>query len=98
MLVLEPSDEDLFELLIEAGTVVRLFNVSLKQTILMSAEAVGDAARILRESFPGETSFTTSEARAVLKTSRKYIVPLLEQFDAAGITRRIGDTRFMVAV
>ena len=98
MLVLEPADEDLIELLIEAGTVVRLFNVSLKQTILISAEAVGDAARILRESFPGEASFTTSEAREVLKTSRKYVVPLLEQFDAAGITRRIGDTRFMVAV
>lgn len=97
-LVLEPHDEDLLELLIDAGSVVRLFNISLKQTILMSAEAVGDAVRILRESFPGEAPFTTSEARAVLKTSRKCIVPLLEQFDAAGITRRVGDTRFMVAI
>jgi selenocysteine-specific elongation factor len=98
VLVLAPGDEDLIELLIDAGSVVRLFNVSLKQTILISAEVVGDAARILRESFPGEAAFTTSEARAALKTSRKYIVPLLEQFDAAGITRRTGDTRFMVAV
>jgi selenocysteine-specific elongation factor len=98
VLVLEPGDEDLIELLIEAGSIVRLFNVSLKQTILISADVVGDAARILRESFPGEEAFTTSEARAALKTSRKYIVPLLEHFDAAGITRRTGDTRFMVAV
>ncbi len=91
-----PGDEDLIELLIEAGTVIRLFNVSLKQTILFHAEAVRDAARVLRESFPGEAAFTTGEARAALRTSRKYIVPLLEHFDAAGITLRKGDTRYTV--
>ena len=91
-----PGDDDLIELLIEAGTVIRLFNVSLKQTILFHARAVRDAARVLKESFPGETVFTTGEARAALRTSRKYIVPLLEHFDAAGITRRKGDTRYTV--
>ena len=91
-----PGDEDLIELLIEAGTIIRLFNVSLKQTILFHAEAVLDAARVLRESFPGEAAFTTGEARAALRTSRKYIVPLLEHFDAAGITLRKGDTRYTV--
>jgi selenocysteine-specific elongation factor len=73
-----------------------MFNVSLKQTILLHAEAVREAVRILRESFPGEVAFTTGEARAALTTSRKYIVPLLEHFDAVGITRRKGDTRLMV--
>jgi selenocysteine-specific elongation factor len=87
---------DLIELLIEAGTVVRLFNVSLKQTILLHVEAVSAAVHVLRASFPGESAFTTGEARAALKTSRKFIVPLLEHFDSAGITRRKGDTRYMV--
>ena len=91
-----PGDEDLIALLIEAGTVIRLYNVSLKQTILLHAEAVRDAARVLRESFPGDAAFTTGEARVALRTSRKYIVPLLEHFDAAGITRRKGDTRYTV--
>ena len=91
-----PGDEVLIELLIEAGTIIRLFNVSLKQTILFHAEAVRDAARVLRESFPGEAAFTTGEARAALRTSRKYIVPLLEHFDSAGITLRKGDTRYTV--
>lgn len=95
-LIREPCDEDLIELLIDAGTVIRLFNVSLKQTLLIHAEVLRDAARILRESFPGETGFTTGEAREALKTSRKYIVPLLEFFDGAGITRRNGDTRYVV--
>ena len=98
ILIREPFDADLTELLIDAETVIRLFNVSLKQTILLHAGAVRDAARILRETFPGEAAFTTGEARAALNTSRKYIVPLLEHFDAAGITRRKADTRFMVSV
>jgi selenocysteine-specific elongation factor len=93
-----PGDEDLIELLIETGTVIRLFNASLKQTLFFHAEAVRDAARVLRESFPGEAAFTTGEARAALRTSRKHIVPLLEHFDAAGITLRKGDTRYTVLV
>lgn len=96
VLIQAPADAALIELLIEAGTVIRLFNVSLNQTILLHAEAVRDAARVLGESFPGHSAFTTGEARAALKTSRKFIVPLLEHFDGAGITLRKGDTRRMV--
>ncbi len=97
-LMLTVVDADLLDLLIESGIVVRLLNVSLKQTILFHADAMRDAARILRQRFPGEAAFTTGEARAALKTSRKYIVPLLEHFDTAGITRRTGDTRYLVCV
>jgi selenocysteine-specific elongation factor len=96
VLMRAPGDEDLLELLIEDRLVIRLFNVSLKQTILFHTEAVRDAARVLREGFPGQAAFTTGEARAALRTSRKYIVPLLEHFDAAGITLRKGNTRYIV--
>lgn len=91
-----PEDADLLDLLIGKGTVIRLNNVSLKQTICFHAEAVASAIQRLRASFPGETSFTTGEAREALNTRRKYIVPLLEHLDAAGITQRQGDTRCIV--
>ena len=36
---------------------------------------------------------TVSAFREALGTSRKYAVPLLEWFDARGVTRREGDVR-----
>jgi selenocysteine-specific elongation factor len=33
------------------------------------------------------------DARDITGTSRKYIVPLLEYFDAQGVTKRDGDVR-----
>ena len=38
-------------------------------------------------------SFTAGDARTVLGTSRKYVIPLLEALDDKGITKRSGDTR-----
>ncbi len=39
--------------------------------------------------------FTASEARNLLVTSRKYIIPLLEALDEKGFTKRTGDTRVL---
>jgi selenocysteine-specific elongation factor len=36
---------------------------------------------------------TMAEFRDVVGTSRKYVVPLLEHFDSAGLTIRDGDYR-----
>jgi len=36
---------------------------------------------------------TVAEIRTLLNSSRKYVVPIVEQLDAAGITRREGDLR-----
>jgi selenocysteine-specific elongation factor len=35
------------------------------------------------------------ELRDALKTSRKYMIPLLEHFDGIGLTARSGDKRFL---
>lgn len=91
-----PEDVDLLALLVEAGTLIRLYNVALKQTIFFHADAVSGAIESLRAHYPGEAAFTTGEAREALKTSRKNIVPLLEHLDAAGMTRRQGDARYLV--
>jgi hypothetical protein len=38
---------------------------------------------------------TASELRQALGTSRRVIIPLLEHFDRAGLTRREGDQRIL---
>jgi len=70
-----------------AGQVVRLAT-----DIAMTSTAVDEAAALLRAA-AAEGGLTASQARQVLGTSRKYVVPLLEELDRRGITRRTGDTR-----
>ncbi|MEW6251378.1 MAG: SelB C-terminal domain-containing protein [Planctomycetota bacterium] len=38
---------------------------------------------------------TVSESRVLLGSTRKYVVPLVERLDAAGVTRRVGDQRLL---
>ncbi|HZQ59322.1 MAG TPA: selenocysteine-specific translation elongation factor [Acidimicrobiales bacterium] len=52
--------------------------------------AAGVVARLLAAA-PG--GVTVSEVREALGSSRKHVVPLLEHFDASGVTRRRGDVR-----
>jgi selenocysteine-specific elongation factor len=84
---------DLLDLLIDLGRVIPLRNYALRKTVLFHADALTLARRALAAAFPPPTAFTTGEARAALATSRKFIVPLLEGFDARGWTLRDGDTR-----
>jgi hypothetical protein len=39
--------------------------------------------------------FTASEAREIVGSSRKYVIPLLEALDDKGFTRRVGDKRVL---
>ncbi len=48
------------------------------------------AAELLRDTPDG---FTMSQFRDALATSRKYALPLLNELDAGGVTRRRGDVR-----
>jgi selenocysteine-specific elongation factor len=41
-------------------------------------------------------SMTVAEARDVLGTTRKYILPLLEHMDALHVTQRRGDERILL--
>jgi selenocysteine-specific elongation factor len=40
-------------------------------------------------------SFTASDARDALGTTRKYVIPLLETLDEKGFTKRVGDARVL---
>jgi selenocysteine-specific elongation factor len=85
----------LVELLVASGRAVSLINHALQQLLLFHVDALAEAGRDLRRAFPFPTQFRTGEAREALKTTRKYIVPVLEHLDAQGLTVRNGDLRHL---
>jgi selenocysteine-specific elongation factor len=76
--------------LIEQGQIVKLAG-----GILFLREKYTDAIVRLVGYVREHGSMTVSEARDLLGTTRKYIVPLLEHMDALRITRRQGDQRLL---
>ncbi|MEH6694517.1 MAG: selenocysteine-specific translation elongation factor [Hyphomonas sp.] len=93
-----PDDADLLALLVHEGVALRLYNVSLGQSLVFHADAIAAAATILKTRYPGKTAFTTGEARETLNTTRKFIIPILEYLDSQGTTIRRGDTRYIADV
>ncbi len=76
--------------LIEQGRIIKLSDgvLFLHETY---EDAVGRLVAYLRE----HSKMTAAEARDVLGTTRKYILPLLEYLDMVRITRRLGDERVL---
>ena len=89
----QPADPELVGLLVESGRLVSLRNHALRQTVVFHIEALDAALERLGAAFPPPAEFTTGEARAILETSRKFIVPMLEFLDARTATIRLGDVR-----
>jgi len=87
--------EELLNILADEGVVIALYNHALRKTVYFHADTPCRARDILKAAFPAATPFTTGQAREALSTSRKFIVPLLEHLDGAGLTRRTGDLRFI---
>jgi len=76
-----------FDTLLARGTLVKVGDSLYRGTQIADVHA-----RV--ERFVGEHGrMTMAEFRDLLQTSRKYAVPLLEWFDARGITLRDGDYR-----
>lgn len=76
--------------LVEQGQIVKLMG-----DILFLREKYTDAVVQIVGYLREHGSMTVSEARNLLGTTRKYIVPLLEHMDALCITRRQGDVRLL---
>ncbi len=79
--------------LIEQGRLVKLGSSSDAVLFLREnyEEAIAKLVAYLRE----HGKMTAAEARDVLATTRKYILPLLEHMDERRITRRVGDERIL---
>jgi selenocysteine-specific elongation factor len=77
--------------LIEQGTLVKVGNAA--DTVLFLRESYDEALARLLGYLREHGKMTAAEARDVLGTTRKYILPLLEHMDERRLTRRIGDER-----
>lgn len=69
--------------------------VRLAGEYYFTAEAIKLAQKLIKDYLTTHDGATTAELRDALGVSRKYAVWLLEHFDAAGLTRRDGDMRYL---
>lgn len=87
-----PAVEEILRLGVEVGQIAR---VSAEH--YYGSRFIGALAADMRKRF-GERGFSAAEFRDAYQTSRKYVIPLLEYFDAEGITLRTGDLRHLKKV
>ena len=70
--------------------------VRADQRILFHADAVARAREIVVAHIKKEGRLESVRFKYLLKTTRKYAIPLLDYFDNSGVTRRMGDnTRYL---
>ena len=63
--------------------------------IYFHREAMNEARDRLRKHLEAHGQSTASDAKNLLGSTRKYLIPLLEQFDREGLTVRRGDVRVL---
>ncbi|MEN6327103.1 MAG: selenocysteine-specific translation elongation factor [Syntrophomonas sp.] len=85
------DDTDFMEMLIYLINAGQLVKVA--QDSYFSAQAIEAGREILGEYFTREKELSLAAARDILKTSRKYALPLMEYYDRTRFTRRVGDMR-----
>jgi selenocysteine-specific elongation factor len=70
--------------------------VRVSDDLVITPGLLAEAERVLRElASESMAGITVSTFRERLGTSRKYALPILELFDARGVTRRQGDVRIL---
>lgn len=65
--------------------------VALSADVILSRTAYAQAVQLMRAHFAQESCITVAALRDRLGTSRKYARALLEYWDKAGVTQRVGD-------
>ncbi|MGO0122296.1 selenocysteine-specific translation elongation factor [Desulfothermobacter acidiphilus] len=70
--------------------------VKVAEDIVFHREVLKTAETRVVEALKERGEITAAEARDLLGTSRKYVVPLLEYLDGRRVTRRVGDKRTLV--
>jgi selenocysteine-specific elongation factor len=86
----EPKYEVVINFLRDKGDIIEL-----KGGILFTKRDFERITQALTEYLQKRGRATASDIKTHLKTSRKYVIPLLEKFDQMGITRRDGDYRVL---
>jgi selenocysteine-specific elongation factor len=73
--------------LVREGAVVEL------EGIAFTSGAVDEARRRIQDVLRERGTVTVADVRDLLRSSRKYVLPILQLLDAEGVTRRRGDER-----
>jgi len=83
-----PADQKALKFLIQSGEVV-----SLDEKAVLAKEAYEALRAAVMASVKTRGQATASEVREDTKTTRRFLIPLLERLDREGATRRQGDYR-----
>ncbi|HEX3669402.1 MAG TPA: selenocysteine-specific translation elongation factor [Acidimicrobiia bacterium] len=81
------TDPALVRSLVREGAVVDL------EGVVFASSAVDEARRRVRAALRDRGTVTVADVRDLLGSTRKYVLPILKQLDAEGVTRRRGDDR-----
>jgi selenocysteine-specific elongation factor len=87
--------EAVYRLLVARGRLIRIGGPG-GRPVVFHREAVDRALHELVRAFPPPAQFTVAQARERLRSTRKFVVPLLEFLDASRFTRRAGDVRSLL--
>jgi selenocysteine-specific elongation factor len=82
------ADRRLLDVLVRLGVLVRV-----APGLHLGRDALDQAVGSLRHAFPDGRSFTATDAKQAMGTTRKTAIPLLEHLDRSGVTVRNGDLR-----
>jgi selenocysteine-specific elongation factor len=86
----DPAYEVIINFLRDKGEIIEL-----KNGILLNRQDFQRIVEKLIGFVKSETRVTASQVKDYLKTTRKYVIPLLEKLDSIGVTRREGDYRIL---
>lgn len=82
-----PTDQALTRALVREGALTDIDGV------VFSTAAIASARDLIVDALRTRGSLTVADARDVLGSTRKYVVPIMSHLDATGVTRRRGDDR-----
>ena len=80
--------KDVLMLLVEDNQIIKV-----KEDLYFDAGAVTDLKKRLIQHLKNRGEITTPQFKEMTGASRKYVIPLIEYFDARNVTIRIGDVR-----
>ena len=81
-------DDDFLNVLVEQGRIIQV-----DTDLIYSRQAYAQAVERVRELLTRVERVTVAQVRDAFGTSRKYVLPLLEQMDRDSVTQRDGDER-----
>ena len=82
--------QELLKLAVTRGQLVRV-----SDDVWLHSRRWEELTRRVTDALADDGQMTVADLRTMLDSSRKFVVPIAEKLDAAGITRRVGDQRVL---